>query len=108
MTTEHELKEEQETITIHVHFLGATQRDVGMRNLTTDIESLSNLKDLLLNLANKIGVEFQKFVFDPNANDLNENIAILVNGRHFNTLDGLETPLKTGDDVSFFPPIGGG
>lgn len=108
MTTEHKLKEESETININVHFLGASQHDIGIRHLTTDLETLSNLKDLLLNLANKLGAKFQKYIFDPNSNELNENIAILVNGRHFTTLDGLETPLKTGDDVSFFPPIGGG
>jgi len=108
LTTEEELKEEPETITINVHFLGATQRDIEKRNLTINLENLSNLKDLLIKLANKIGDKFQKYVFNPNSNELNENIAILVNGRHFTTLDGLETPLKTGDDVSFFPPIGGG
>ncbi len=35
-------------------------------------------------------------------------VTVLVNGRHIQYLQGLETPLKPGDVVSMFPPIGGG
>ena len=108
MTTEQKVKSESETTSINVHFLAATQIDLGIRNTTAHLKGISNLKDLLVNLANTLGSKFHKYIFNPNSNELNENITILVNGRHFTTLDGLETPLKTGDEVSFFPPIGGG
>jgi MoaD family protein len=108
LITDHQSKPESQTTSINVHFLGATQIDLGIRNTTAHLKHISNLKDLLVNLATNLGSKFHKYVFDPNSNELNDNITILVNGRHFTTLDGLETPLKTGDEVSFFPPIGGG
>lgn len=108
MTTDHKTKSESETTSINVHFLAATQIDLGIRNTTVHLKGINNLKDLLVNLANTLGSKFHKYVFNPNSNELSDNITILVNGRHFTTLDGLETPLKTGDEVSFFPPIGGG
>ena len=108
MTTDQKTKSEAEITSINVHFLAATQIDLGIRNTTAHLKGISNLKDLLVNLANALGSKFHKYVFNPNSNELNDNITILVNGRHFTTLDGLETPLKTGDEVSFFPPIGGG
>ncbi len=35
-------------------------------------------------------------------------VTVLVNGRHMQYLQGLETPLRPSDQLSMFPPIGGG
>ncbi len=39
---------------------------------------------------------------------LRELVKILVNGRDIRGLNGLETELKEGDVVAFFPPVAGG
>ncbi len=36
------------------------------------------------------------------------DLAILVNGRNIDLLDGLNTPLGDGDEVVFMPPAAGG
>ena len=95
-------------ISIRVNFLGPSQDDVGKKKLTVALNTLSNLKDLLNELANTLGSKFHENVFDPASNMLNENVAIIINGQHYTALDGLETPLKSGDEISFFPPLGGG
>jgi molybdopterin synthase sulfur carrier subunit len=43
-----------------------------------------------------------------NDQELRPYLAILVNGRHINSLRGLETELADGDTISIFPPAGGG
>ena len=36
------------------------------------------------------------------------NMIIMVNGRHIEFLNGLDTVLKDGDEIAFFPPAAGG
>ncbi len=36
------------------------------------------------------------------------DLAILVNGRNIDLLEGLKTPLSDGDEVVFMPPAAGG
>lgn len=38
----------------------------------------------------------------------NRFIPIFVNDEDIRTLQGLDTPLKDGDEVTIFPPVGGG
>jgi molybdopterin synthase sulfur carrier subunit len=102
------LKKEEGSISVNVNFLGPSQDDVGKGKMVIGLDYNSTLKDLLKKLANKIGPKFKDFVFDPSSNILNENVAIIVNGRHITALDGLETPMSSGDEVSIFPPLGGG
>ncbi len=102
-------KSSEKKITVTVNFLGPSQDDVKKRNMVIGLASLKNsLKDLLERLADQIGQKFHENIFDPTSEILNENVAILVNGRHYTALDGLETPLKSGDEISIFPPLGGG
>ena len=108
MTTE-DVKNSGKKLTVTVNFLGPSQDDVKKRNMVVGLSSLENsLKVLLENLADQIGPKFNENIFDPASQNLNENVAILVNGRHYTALDGLETPLKSGDEISIFPPLGGG
>ncbi len=95
-------------ITINVHFLGFSQDNVGVRDISVSLEGIVNLKDLLKELAEKIGPKFHEHVYNPNLDTLSDKNTIIINGRHYTTLDGLETPLKSGDEISFFPPVGGG
>ena len=39
---------------------------------------------------------------------LRPELQVLVNGRNVRFLDGLQTPLKGGDQVAVFPPMYGG
>ncbi|MHA1129200.1 MAG: MoaD family protein [Candidatus Helarchaeota archaeon] len=96
------------TISVQVNFLGYSQDDVGAHKLKVELDPMSNLQTLLKTLAAQLGAKFRKYIYDPTTNVLNENITMIINGRHFTALDGLETPLKSGDDISIFPPLGGG
>ena len=43
-----------------------------------------------------------------NEGGLKDIFIVLVNGRRIDNLEGLDTPLKDGDEVSIFPPVAGG
>lgn len=64
----------------------------------------------LLNLvANELDQEFSHSIFDPQTNELHENVAVIINGRSYTNLPHeLETELKDGDEVAIFPPMAGG
>ncbi|TFH09750.1 MAG: MoaD family protein [Candidatus Thorarchaeota archaeon] len=51
--------------------------------------------------------KIKKHLLDDRGN-LNSNITILKNGREIKFLDGIETLLESGDEISIFPLVAGG
>ena len=62
----------------------------------------TRLKDLIEQLGKRYGT-----VFVEEVNRI-EGLRILINGREYGLLDGMETQLKDKDTVVFLPPISGG
>ncbi|KUK14608.1 MAG: MoaD/ThiS family protein [Synergistetes bacterium] len=69
------------------------------RKRMVEVEA-TTASELLEKLSQIYGEEFRK--------ELEGGMIFLVNGINIEHLDGLNTPLKDGDTVSIFPPIGGG
>ncbi len=70
------------------------------------IESSPTLRELLYKLCSRYGLRFRDMIF--NRDRLSEEIIILVNGRHIEHLEGLDTQLKDNDEISIFPRVAGG
>jgi molybdopterin synthase sulfur carrier subunit len=70
------------------------------------IESSSNLRELLEKLCVRYGMKFRGRIFIGDR--LKDDIIILINGRHIEHLNGLETYLEEKDEISIFPRIAGG
>lgn len=51
---------------------------------------------------------FKEAVFDPETNRISELVAVALNDRLVEALQGLDTQLKDGDIIGFFPVIAGG
>ena len=67
------------------------------------------LMDLLYKLTDMFGDRFAEMFFDKDGKGLNQQIRILINGRHYSHLkQKLNTRLQEGDEVALFPPIAGG
>lgn len=82
-----------------------------MRNLTSiewELDDIT-LRNLLDRLCEEFGGDLEAQVFDPKTQDISNMLKVLVNGRHYTTLDEkLETVLQDGDEISLFPPVAGG
>ena len=64
----------------------------------------STIKGLLEELTCRHGEKFSRQVFDAQTGGV-KFYRIVVNGRQYKDLD---TPLKDGDNIQFFPPLAGG
>lgn len=87
----------------------ALRRIMGNQQFIEIDSDSTTLEDLLENLFTRHGPGLRAMVLDAETGELSPNIQILVNGRSYRTLpDQLKTLLKSGDEISLFPPIAGG
>lgn len=70
------------------------------------IDSCNTLRELLYKLCSKYGKRLSERLF--NGDSLSEDIIIMVNGRHIEHLQGLDTILGEKDEISIFPRVAGG
>ena len=87
-----------------------TFRDiVGERQIQLDDEVRTTLIDILVELCGELDDEFGEMIFDDDSSNLNQYVAVLINGHHYSHIpDGLDTVLNDCDEVAIFPPIAGG
>ena len=85
----------------------ATLRDLTSKKAPIDVEldegaTVSNLLDVLF-----LDSAIRPALADENQN-IRPDISILRNGREIRFLDGVDTELESGDEISFFPIVAGG
>jgi len=81
---------------IKVVFFAALREQLSCSELTINDESLTSVADLKAHLANKDEQWQQVFANSSLLSAVNHD---MVNGEH---------PIKSGDEVAFFPPVTGG
>jgi MoaD family protein len=87
---------------IEVSLFGKLRDIAGVYKETVNSAAAANLAWLVDRLEEKHGSDF------AGALATIEGLRILVNGREYQLLDGMETPLKDKDSVVLLPPIEGG
>ncbi len=68
----------------------------------------STVRNLILILAESFSPEAKRIFIDTEFNEPRPNALILVNLKEISVLNGLETPLKDGDEVTLVPVSHGG
>jgi molybdopterin synthase sulfur carrier subunit len=78
---------------------------IGKREIEIELDSDSSVRDLLEELCKRY--DLSDLLFEEGG-ALQKYIKILVNGEDVVFLKGLETKLKSGDEIALFPPVAGG
>ncbi len=79
--------------------------DVGLTEI--NYQNVNILGDIINQFLKEYGKKLRKSFVDPSGN-LESHVVILVNGRNYLFLDGLNTKLKDGDQIVISPPLIGG
>jgi len=79
--------------------------DVGLTEI--DYSNVETLGDVIVQFMSEYGKKIRKNFIDSQGN-LETHVVILVNGRNYLFLDGLNTKLKDGDQIVISPPLSGG
>jgi molybdopterin synthase sulfur carrier subunit len=90
---------------IEIKFLTRFLEITGERN--TQIDDVNNISDLVDVLYQKYGKEFKDLLMDAHGN-LRDYLKIMINGEDIRDIEGLDTPLKDGDQIVMFQTIAGG
>ena len=91
---------------VSVKFYAHLRNLVGRRGkVELELDSDATVVQLLEELIQDRKI--RKHIFDDK-NELKSDITLLVNGREIKFLDGVNTMLKPGDEISFFPMVAGG
>lgn len=86
----------------------ATVRSLIGSSLEMELQGNPTVYDLLNEIFRKCGEHVREMMINPQTGKLFEYFKILRNGRNIDFLQGLDTPLKNGDEIAIFPPVGGG
>ena len=78
----------------------------GVKEAEVDLVDRSTARQVLNQLATAYpGLREKVF---REGEELQGGVGLYVNGRSIRFLDGLSTPVREGDELALFPPIGGG
>lgn len=79
--------------------------DIGLTEI--HYSNVNTLDDIINQFMNEYGKRLRKSFVNPSGM-LESHVVILVNGRNYLFLDGLNTKLKDGDQIVISPPLIGG
>jgi len=93
---------------VMLHTILGIKDVVGQRLTEIEIPDGSTVDDFLKYVKERWGVELATRLFHPDSMEVLPYVRVMVNGQSINFLEGMETPLKEGDEVLILPPASGG
>ena len=91
---------------IKVKFYSLIRMYLGINQVEIETDSIS-IYELILKAEQQINQKFIDQLLDKNKQIL-PGTMILINGRNIVHLDGINSIMQDGDEISIFPPGGGG
>jgi MoaD family protein len=94
-------------VEVEVKYYAMIRDKAGKKTEKVALPSKSSVKDLVENLIERYGDEFENYIYN-NEKQVRDYLSFMLNGINVNSLDGFNTILRDGDTFSMLPPIGGG
>ena len=93
---------------VKVHYLSLVKTFTKTSQDEFNLEEASPLYELLDNVAEKYGKPFTQEVYEPTQKEMKPTFVTMVNGVLMGQLQGINTPLKDGDNVIIMSLMTGG
>jgi molybdopterin synthase sulfur carrier subunit len=94
-------------VLVTVHFIGSLRASAGKSRSTLELEKAVSLRELVTKVVEK-NPKLKRALIDPDLEDPRTNVLILVNGKEISVLNGLDTKLRDGDELTLIPVVHGG
>jgi len=95
------------TLRVNVKLLGVFRGLTGKDRIQLEFKG-AQVRDVVLALAESLPLEARALLIDPELDDPRSNVLILLNGREISVLEGMETAVTDGDEVTIVPVAHGG
>ena len=93
---------------VTLHTILELKQVIGQRLTEIDLPDGSTVEDFLAYVRERWGDKLSTHLFDPDNSAVLPYVRIMVNGQTIQFLEGMETPLREGDEVLILPPASGG
>ena len=93
---------------IKVHYLSLVKSFTKTSQEEFNTNKAATLSEILHDVAEKYGKPFTLEVYDPQRKEMKSNFVVMVNGVLMDQLQGLNTPLKDGDNIIIMSLMTGG
>jgi molybdopterin synthase sulfur carrier subunit len=94
-------------VKVEVRYFAMLREIAGKRGETVSLLPNSSVMDLINLLVERYSDEFKGYIYDAE-NQVRNYLSYLLNGFNVNSLDGFDTKLNDGDQLSLLPPVSGG
>lgn len=81
---------------------------IGEKRTEIDLPQESTMEDLVQYMKNRWGEDLSRQLLDPESGAILSHMRVMVNGQTIHFLQGMETPLREGDEVLILPMVSGG
>lgn len=92
---------------IKIRFIGSLRSSARKSKLELTPREATTLKQVVKKIAELLPI-LRNALIDVELDDPRPNVLILINERDISVLEGLQTKIKDGDEVSFIPIVHGG
>ncbi len=92
---------------VRVRLLGVFRGSTGKDQLLLTLER-ATVREAIQALIERLPTEIGAMLINPEFKDPQPNALVLLNGREINVLNGLETVVSDGDEVTLVPVAHGG
>lgn len=93
---------------VFIKFYSDIRGIVGRDSITMNIEEDEIIDSLIGRLCKKFPDSFSKIIYEPKTKQLNSSLIILKNHIPITLLEGVNTKILDGDEITFFAAVSGG